>query len=161
MSVWIQSLFSALLPLPPKLMWQKMENHEWLCLRLVWSTVTTVLSHDAQEDKCICHWGKKRMSFPDSHCSARGFVFPRQGGARSQRVHLPSGGQTWGTSTCGTASGVQLLPWAPCTFCRRRGWSLPSIQEAESLLGSFHFWWGVRLLEFPTKLDMYVMTNSP
>lgn len=76
MSVWIQSLFSALLPLPPKLMWQKMENHEWLCLRLVWGTVTTVWSRGAQEDKSICHSGKKGMTSPDSPLLSEGLRLP-------------------------------------------------------------------------------------
>lgn len=147
MSVWIQSLFSALLPLPPKLMWQKMENHEWLCLRLVWGTVTTVWSRGAPRRQAhLSLGGKKGWLRLTALCSVRGFVSPCWGGARSQRAHLRVRGQTWGTSTCGSASGAQLLPRGPCAapFCRKRGWRLPSIPVVESLLGSFCSWWGER-----------------
>lgn len=79
MSVWIQSLFSALLPLPHKLMWQKMENHEWLCLRLVWGTVTTVWSRGAPRRQAHLSLGEKRDDFPWQPFAQWGASSPRAG----------------------------------------------------------------------------------
>ena len=66
----------------------------------VWSEaqlLTTVSSRGAREDKRICHSGEKKGRFSlTAHCSARGFVFPSWGGARSQRAHPRRGGQTSG-----------------------------------------------------------------
>lgn len=98
MSVWIQSLFSALLPLPHKLMWQKTENHEWLCLRLVWSTVTysCLVTWRPRRRAYLSLGGKKGWFSLTARCSARAFVFPGWGGARSRRSHLRHGGRPWG-----------------------------------------------------------------
>ena len=64
MSVWIQSLFSVLLPSSPqKLMWQKPENHEWLYGCVFWSTLTTVSPRDAGEDRHICHLGENERNY--------------------------------------------------------------------------------------------------
>lgn len=149
-------------------MWQKTENHEWLCLRLKHSYL--LLCHHVVPEKtsAFVTWEQKKgMIFTDSPLLSEGLRLPELGWSREPKGSPSPGWADLGAPPPAAACRkTQLRP--KCVLktwcCGRRGWRPPPGQH---LGGSSALWHNLFLLGecwpniFPNKLDVWVMTNLP
>lgn len=138
MSVWIQSLFSALLPLPPQINVTK----KWKIMNgcaFFWSEAQSLKSRHTVPNKTSAFvTGEEEGWLFLTAPLCQGFTFPGRAGTGRQRQGLtcragaePRPLHLW------QGSGMQLLPAVPAASLCRRGWSPPSIPPAQPLLGNF------------------------
>lgn len=174
MSVWIQSLFSALLlllsplPSPPQInmiqngkSWMVVASsglkQGYLLLPHVMLEKTSVFVTGELKKK-----GKKKMTSIDSHCSARCFVFLSWAGAWSQRASLHSSGKLWTPPPTAMHQGTQLLCSAAHNTPHCWSWHWHGIWVLAVLSCIIYVSCEeCQLNMFPNKLDMWVMINLP